>query len=172
MAGVAVHFGNIAEVPAGEGKTLAVTRKAAADASCGKPSRGSTPSRRPSVTLSATSAACPPSSSATASKQTPTPPTAGANRGLTSGVMRDLEQQVLLNVIDLQWREHLTRASVLRDKIWRGDLDAATQLAEYRRQSRELLDRTITEVKQEAVSYLFNLDVEATQAAQDTNDHQ
>ena len=86
--------------------------------------------------------------------------------------MRDLEQQVLLNVIDLQWREHLTRASVLRDKIWRGNLDAATQLAEYRRQSRELLDRTITEVKQGAVSYLFNLDVEATQAAQDTNDHQ
>ncbi len=41
-----------------------------------------------------------------------------------------------------------------------------------RRQSRELLDRTITEVKQEAVSYLFNLDVEATQAAQDTTDHQ
>ncbi|HEY4853024.1 MAG TPA: hypothetical protein VII22_19725 [Streptosporangiaceae bacterium] len=91
---------------------------------------------------------------------------------LTSSVMRDLEQQVLLNVIDLQWREHLTRASVLRDKIWRGNLDAATQLAEYRRQSRELLDRTITEVKQGAVSYLFNLDVEATQAAQDTNDHQ
>jgi preprotein translocase subunit SecA len=81
---------------------------------------------------------------------------------LTSGVMREIEQRVLLNVIDSKWREHLTRTSALRDKIWRSDLDTATQLAEYQRQSRELLDRMIADVKQEAVGCLFNLDVEVT----------
>jgi preprotein translocase subunit SecA len=91
---------------------------------------------------------------------------------LTPGVMREVEQRVLLSVIDSKWREHLTRTSALRDKIWRSDLDSAMQLAEYHRQSHELLDRTITDIKQEAVSYLFNLDVEVTQAAQDSNDHQ
>ncbi len=91
---------------------------------------------------------------------------------LTAGVMRELEQRVLLNVIDHKWRDLLTRTSTLRDRIWRSDLDSATQLAEYQRQSHELLNRTIAEVKQEAVSYLFNLDVEVTQAAEDTNDHE
>jgi preprotein translocase subunit SecA len=86
--------------------------------------------------------------------------------------MRELEQRVLLNVIDHKWRDHLIRTSALRDKILHSNLDAATWLAEYQRQSHELLDDAIADMKQEAVSLLFNLDVEITQAAEDTNDHQ
>jgi preprotein translocase subunit SecA len=91
---------------------------------------------------------------------------------LTPGVMRELEQRVLLNVIDHKWRDHLTKSSALKDKIWHSNLDTATMLAEYQRQSHQLLERAIADIKQEAVSCLFNLDVEVTQAAEDTNDHQ
>jgi preprotein translocase subunit SecA len=83
---------------------------------------------------------------------------------LTSEVMREFERQVLLTVIDRKWREHLYEMDYLQDGI---NLRAYAQrdpVIEYQREGFEMFAQMMDGIKEEAVAFLFNLDVQVQQA--------
>ena len=74
-------------------------------------------------------------------------------------VMRELERQVILSVLDRKWREHLYEMDYLREGI---DLRAYSQrdpLVEYQREGYDMFAAMMDGIKAEVVGYLFNLEV-------------
>jgi preprotein translocase subunit SecA len=90
-------------------------------------------------------------------------------RELGSEVMRELERRVLLSVMDRRWREHLARTRALPGCLTLlGAVDGEEQLIEaYLDAAAEshLLMKDM--VAQDTVGYLFNLDVDVDEDAED-----
>jgi preprotein translocase subunit SecA len=81
------------------------------------------------------------------------------------GAMRQLERNVLLNVIDRKWREHLYEMDYLKEGI---NLRAVAQkdpVVEYQREGFDMFNGMLDAMKEEAVGFLFNVTVEAVPAA-------
>ncbi len=81
------------------------------------------------------------------------------------GAMRQLERNVLLNVIDRKWREHLYEMDYLKEGI---NLRAVAQkdpVVEYQREGFDMFNGMLDAMKEEAVGFLFNVTVEAAPAA-------
>jgi preprotein translocase subunit SecA len=79
--------------------------------------------------------------------------------------MRQLERNVLLNVIDRKWREHLYEMDYLKEGI---NLRAVAQkdpVVEYQREGFDMFNGMLDAMKEEAVGFLFNVTVEAVPAA-------
>jgi preprotein translocase subunit SecA len=78
---------------------------------------------------------------------------------LGSDVLRQLEQRVLLAVADRSWRDHLAAVRRLHDEL--SSLPPGTHdvLAEYQRRSRELFGAAEQTAREEAVRFLFHVDV-------------
>ena len=80
------------------------------------------------------------------------------------GAMRQLERNVLLNVIDRKWREHLYEMDYLKEGI---NLRAVAQkdpVVEYQREGFDMFNGMLDAMKEEAVGFLFNVTVEAVPA--------
>jgi preprotein translocase subunit SecA len=80
------------------------------------------------------------------------------------GAMRQLERNVLLNVIDRKWREHLYEMDYLKEGI---NLRAVAQkdpVVEYQREGFDMFRGMLDAMKEEAVGFLFNVTVEAAPA--------
>jgi len=76
------------------------------------------------------------------------------------GAMRQLERNVLLNVIDRKWREHLYEMDYLREGI---NLRAHAQrdpVVEYQREGYDMFVGMMDAVKEESVGLLFNAQVQ------------
>ena len=81
------------------------------------------------------------------------------------GAMRQLERNVMLNVIDRKWREHLYEMDYLKEGI---NLRAVAQkdpVVEYQREGFDMFNGMLDAMKEEAVGFLFNVTVEAVPAA-------
>jgi preprotein translocase subunit SecA len=81
------------------------------------------------------------------------------------GAMRQLERNVLLNVIDRKWREHLYEMDYLKEGI---NLRAVAQkdpVVEYQREGFDMFNGMLDAMKEEAVGFLFNVTVEAVPPA-------
>jgi preprotein translocase subunit SecA len=81
------------------------------------------------------------------------------------GAMRQLERNVLLNVVDRKWREHLYEMDYLKEGI---NLRAVAQkdpVVEYQREGYDMFNGMLDAMKEEAVGFLFNVTVEAVPAA-------
>ncbi len=81
------------------------------------------------------------------------------------GAMRQLERNVILNVIDRKWREHLYEMDYLKEGI---NLRAVAQrdpVVEYQREGFDMFSGMLDAMKEEAVGFLFNVTVEAVPAA-------
>ena len=81
------------------------------------------------------------------------------------GAMRQLERNVLLNVIDRKWREHLYEMDYLKEGI---NLRAVAQrdpVVEYQREGYDMFSGMLDAMKEEAVGFLFNVTVEAVPPA-------
>jgi preprotein translocase subunit SecA len=81
------------------------------------------------------------------------------------GAMRQLERNVLLNVVDRKWREHLYEMDYLKEGI---NLRAVAQkdpVVEYQREGYDMFNGMLDAMKEEAVGFLFNVTVEAAPAA-------
>jgi preprotein translocase subunit SecA len=77
---------------------------------------------------------------------------------------RELERQVLLAVIDRKWREHLYEMDYLQEGI---NLRAYAQrdpVVEYQREGFDMFNQMMEGIKEEAVGYLFNLEVQVEEA--------
>ena len=82
------------------------------------------------------------------------------------GAMRQLERNVLLNVIDRKWREHLYEMDYLKEGIGLRAMAQRDPLVEYQREGFDMFSGMLEGLKEESVGFLFNVAVEAVPAPQ------
>ncbi|MGB9226309.1 preprotein translocase subunit SecA [Mycobacterium sp.] len=82
------------------------------------------------------------------------------------GAMRQLERNVLLNVVDRKWREHLYEMDYLKEGIGMRALAQRDPLVEYQREGYDMFMAMLEGMKEESVGFLFNVTVEAVPAPQ------
>lgn len=80
------------------------------------------------------------------------------------GAMRQLERNVLLNVIDRKWREHLYEMDYLKEGIGLRAMAQRDPLVEYQREGYDMFTGMLDALKEESVGFLFNVSVEANPA--------
>ncbi len=73
--------------------------------------------------------------------------------------MRQLERRVVLSVLDRKWREHLYEMDYLKEGIGLRAMAQRDPLVEYQREGYQLFAAMSDAIKEESVSYLFNLEV-------------
>ena len=79
--------------------------------------------------------------------------------------MRQLERNVLLNVLDRKWREHLSEMDYLKEGIGLRAMAQRDPLVEYQREGYDMFIGMLDGLKEESVGFLFNVQVEATPQA-------
>lgn len=79
--------------------------------------------------------------------------------------MRELERRVLLSVLDRKWREHLYEMDYLREGIYLRAYSQRDPLVEYQREGFEMFSAMMEGMKEEAVGYLFNVEVQVEEEA-------
>ena len=77
------------------------------------------------------------------------------------GAMRQLERNVLLNVIDRKWREHLYEMDYLKEGIGLRAMAQRDPLVEYQREGYDMFIGMLDGLKEESIGFLFNVQVEA-----------
>lgn len=80
--------------------------------------------------------------------------------------MRQLERNVLLNVLDRKWREHLYEMDYLKEGIGLRAMAQRDPLVEYQREGYDMFMAMLDGLKEESVGFLFNVTVEAVPAQQ------
>ncbi|MFD0556041.1 protein translocase subunit secA [Stackebrandtia endophytica] len=85
-------------------------------------------------------------------------------------VMRTLERNVLLEVIDRKWREHLYEMDYLKEGITLRAYAQRDPVIEYQREGYDMFNVMLDGIKEDTVRYLFNLNVkvEETEPEQPT----
>ncbi|PWD52143.1 preprotein translocase subunit SecA [Serinibacter arcticus] len=93
-----------------------------------------------------------------------------ANREETLGsdVMRQVERRVVLSVMDRKWREHLYEMDYLKEGIGLRAMAQRDPLVEYQREGFTMFNAMNEAVKEEAVGYVFHLEVKAPEPAPQT----
>jgi preprotein translocase subunit SecA len=81
------------------------------------------------------------------------------------GAMRSLERQVMLTVLDRKWREHLYEMDYLKEGIGMRALAQRDPVIEYQREGYDMFKAMLESLKEEAVGFLFNLQVEQAEPA-------
>jgi len=76
-------------------------------------------------------------------------------------LVRDLERWVLLQLIDVDWREHLLNMDYLREGIHLRGLAQKDPLSEYRVEGHTMFDEMMENVTREFVRYMFHVEMEA-----------
>jgi preprotein translocase subunit SecA len=76
-------------------------------------------------------------------------------------LVRDLERWVLLQLIDVDWREHLLNMDYLREGIHLRGLAQKDPLSEYRVEGHTMFDEMMDNVTREFVRYMFHVEMEA-----------
>ncbi len=74
--------------------------------------------------------------------------------------MRQLEREVLLQVIDRKWREHLYEMDYLQEGIGLRAHAQRDPLVEYQREGFNMFSQMLEGIKEEAVGFLYNLEVQ------------
>jgi preprotein translocase subunit SecA len=85
---------------------------------------------------------------------------------LGSEAMRELERQVLLAVIDRKWREHLYEMDYLQEGVGLRAYAQRDPLVEYQREGFDMFSQMLEGIKEEAVGFLFNLEVQVEEPGQ------
>src|SRR5581483_11442878 len=80
------------------------------------------------------------------------------------GGMRELERQILLTVLDRKWREHLYEMDYLKEGIGLRAMAQRDPLIEYQREGYDMFMAMLDGIKEEAVGYLFNVQVAPVEA--------
>ncbi|BCJ32362.1 preprotein translocase subunit SecA [Actinocatenispora sera] len=79
---------------------------------------------------------------------------------LGADALRELERQVLLAVIDRKWREHLYEMDYLQEGVGLRAYAQRDPLVEYQREGFDMFQQMLDGIKEEAVGFLFNLEVQ------------
>ena len=79
---------------------------------------------------------------------------------LSAPVMRQLERNIVLSVLDRKWREHLYEMDYLQEGIGLRAMAQKDPLVEYQREGYELFVAMMESIKEETVGFLFNANVD------------
>ena len=74
-------------------------------------------------------------------------------------LMRELERRVMLSVIDRKWRDHLYEMDYLKEGIGLRAMAQRDPLIEYQREGYSMFSEMMAGVREEAVQFLFNVEV-------------
>ncbi|HEY0811643.1 MAG TPA: SEC-C metal-binding domain-containing protein, partial [Pseudonocardia sp.] len=80
------------------------------------------------------------------------------------GGMRELERQMLLQVMDRKWREHLYEMDYLKEGIGLRAMAQRDPLIEYQREGFDMFAAMLDGIKEETVSLLFHVQVQVVPA--------
>jgi preprotein translocase subunit SecA len=75
-------------------------------------------------------------------------------------LIREIERYLILQVVDLRWREHLESMEYLRDGIHLRAMAQKDPLVEYRHEGHLMFEQLGREIREEVVSLLFHAQVE------------
>ena len=78
---------------------------------------------------------------------------------LGSGVMRDVERQVMLRIIDQRWREHLEEMDYLQEGINLRAMGQKDPLSEWQREGYEMFGAMMKGIAQDFVRYVMHVQV-------------
>ncbi|HEX4520736.1 MAG TPA: preprotein translocase subunit SecA [Gaiellaceae bacterium] len=81
------------------------------------------------------------------------------------GLMRDLERFMVLQVVDVRWREHLENMDYLRDGIHLRGHAQKDPLVEYRNEGHTMFQELSRLIHEEVVALLFHAQIEAEDGA-------
>ena len=70
-------------------------------------------------------------------------------------VVRQLEKDILLKVVDNKWIDHLHNIDMLRDGIGLRAYGQKDPLIEYKREAYDLFNKMMYEIQSETVKHLF-----------------
>ncbi len=76
-----------------------------------------------------------------------------------SEVMREVERQVMLSVIDNKWREHLSEMDYLRAGIGLRAMGQRDPLVEYQREGFTMFSDLVEAVKVDTIRYMFHVQI-------------
>jgi preprotein translocase subunit SecA len=80
--------------------------------------------------------------------------------------MRELERRVVLSVIDRKWREHLYEMDYLKEGIGLRAMAQRDPLVEYQREGYSMFQQMTGAIREETITYLFNLEVQVSPVAE------
>ena len=83
---------------------------------------------------------------------------------LTSPVMRDVERQVMLRIIDQRWREHLEEMDYLQEGINLRAMGQKDPLTEWQREGYEMFGQLMKGIAQDFVKYVMHVQVVRNEA--------
>jgi len=78
---------------------------------------------------------------------------------LGADVMRQLERQVVLSIIDNKWRDHLGMMDYLRAGIGLRAMGQRDPLTEYQREAYDMFEELVDTTKADAVRYLYHVEL-------------
>ncbi len=82
--------------------------------------------------------------------------------------MRDLERQVMLQVVDGRWREHLYELDALKEGVSLRGYAQRDPLVEYKRESFGLFEEVLDEIDRDVVRYMYGLRLVKREETEDT----
>ena len=75
------------------------------------------------------------------------------------GLMRDLERFIVLQTVDIRWREHLENMDYMREGIHLRGMAQKDPLVEYRNEGHMMFDELNRAIREEVVSLLYHAEV-------------
>jgi preprotein translocase subunit SecA len=81
-------------------------------------------------------------------------------------LLREVERYLVLQVVDLRWREHLESMEYLRDGIHLRAMAQKDPLTEYRSEGHAMFEELSAMIREEVVRYLFHVQIEREDAEQ------
>ena len=84
---------------------------------------------------------------------------------IQEGLMRDLERFIVLQVVDVRWREHLESMDYMREGIHLRGMAQKDPLVEYRNEGSIMFEELIGAIHEEVVTLLFHAEVTPDDAA-------
>ena len=106
-----------------------------------------------------------PTSCTTSSSRTPTPRTTAARRSSAPRPCASSSAWCCSQVIDRKWREHLYEMDYLQEGISLRAYAQRDPVVEYQREGFDMFSQMLEGIKEEAVGFLFNLEVQVEEAA-------
>lgn len=83
---------------------------------------------------------------------------------IQDGLMRDLERFIVLQTVDVRWREHLENMDYLREGIHLRGMAQKDPLVEYRNEGHSMFQALNAAIREEVVTLLFHAEVSADEA--------
>jgi len=83
---------------------------------------------------------------------------------LQPGLIRDLERYIVLQTVDVRWREHLESMDYLREGIHLRGMAQKDPLVEYRNEGHVMFQDLNRSIREEVVTLLFHAEVTADES--------